>query len=366
MVRTEIPTHRERLLLVGSGHTHLYLLTHADSLLRAGYDVTLLAPATFDYSGVASATAAGALPEKVGRIDVRRLAAVGSVEQHEGVLSDLDLSGCVATTGDDTPIAYDVVSFNIGSAVAPLRMGVEKDVVRVKPLDGLMRLDALLKKTQPSSRVTVVGAGSSGLELASQLSLRPDVGQVTLLDAEPDLGRELPHRARSRVRKLLDVRGVDVRLSQPIHALSNEVALGADDFRVEHDVAILATGLAAPSIVSDLGLGDRDGIPVLATLQHRDHKQVYAVGDCAYFLPGPLPRVGVHGVRQGPVLLASLLARRSGRQLPTYTPQETYLSILDLGGGVGLAVRGPRWWCGRSALWLKRWIDRRWLATYQG
>lgn len=131
-----------------------------------------------------------------------------------------------------------------------------------------------------------------------------------------------------------------------------------------HDVALLATGLVAPPLLGRLGLGDERGAPVRETLQHRDH--VYAVGDCARFLPRPLPRIGVHGVRQAPVLLESLVARRRGGRLPAYEPPRRALSVLDLGDGVGLAVCGPLWWQGRSALWLKRRIDSRWLARYGG
>jgi NADH dehydrogenase FAD-containing subunit len=106
-------------------------------------------------------------------------------------------------------------------------------------------------------------------------------------------------------------------------------------------------------------------VPVSATLQHEDHDEIYAAGDCAQFLPAPLPRIGVHGVRQGPILHASLLARLRKGPLPVYEPQRQALSILDLGGGVGLATRGRWWWYGASALRLKRYIDQRWLKTYR-
>ena len=143
-------------------------------------------------------------------------------------------------------------------------------------------------------------------------------------------------------------------------------ALVCDAMELSYDLAVLATGLTAPPLLAAIGLGDGRGVPVLATLQHVDHDDVYAVGDCALFLPRSLPRVGVHGVRQGPVLLRSLLARRSGQSLPRYEPQRRALSILDLGGGVGLAVWGRWWWYGVGSLRLTRYIDRRWMRTYQG
>lgn len=297
---------------------------------------------------------------------MKSLARKNGVLHHEGLLAALDHAGRVATTDDGSEIGYDVISFNIGSAVSPRSLRVSDDVMRVKPLSGLAGLDHRLPTQTAPARITVTGAGSSGVELAAHLALRSDVGEVTILDAEGAIARDLPAGARRRLQRSLDQRGVRVLLSTPLAELSGSTATCVDGTTIDHDVAILATGLAAPPIVESTGLGDRDGIPIRATLQHRDHDDIYAGGDCANFLPQPLPSVGVHGVRQAPVLLASLVARRSGKELPTYEPQVKALSILDLGGGIGLAVRGDRWWYGRSALWLKRWIDRRWLAKYQG
>ena len=355
------------LLLVGAGHTHLHLVRHATELVAAGYRVILLSPRTFHYSGTASATAVGDVPAGVGRLEVGILAANSGAEHHEGVLADIDLRKQIAVADDGTELSFDVVSFNIGSVVAPSSMTVDRGVLGVKPLSSLSGLQGRLKDPGPGggTRVTVVGGGSSGLELAAHLSLRPDVTQVHLIEAGPRLGPDLPAAAARHLERLLTTRGVKVRAGCEVLHLAEKSARCADGTALVHDIAVLATGLAAPCLVNELGLGDRDGIPVRATLQHRDHENVYAAGDCAHFLPRPLPRIGVHGVRQGPVLHASLLARVAGDPLPTYAPQPLALSVLDLGAGIGLAVRGRRWWLGRSALLLKHWIDRRWLKQYR-
>ncbi len=358
---------RTRLLLVGAGHAHLYVVTHAAALVAAGYRVRLLSPRTFHYSGVASATAAGELPAEIGQIDVAALARSSGVEHHEGVLADVDLEQRAAVADDGTELLYDVISFNIGSVVAPPGGTVEDGVLRVKPLSGLADLHDRLEDPalRGAARVTIVGGGPSGLELAGHVSVRRDVAHVRLVESGPGPGPDLPPRAGRRLERLLVSRGVEVRTGCAIAYLGEQFARCADGTELSHDIAILATGLAAPPLVTELGLGDRDGIPVRATLQHADHDNLYAVGDCACFLPRPLLRVGVHGVRQGPVLHASLLARIAGDTLPTYEPQALALAVLDLGAGIALATRGRWWWQGRSALWLKRRIDRRWLRRYQ-
>ncbi len=354
------------LLLVGAGHAHLHLLRHAAGLVAAGYRVRLLAPGAFRYSGVATAASVGELSAGAGQVDVTALAAGAGVEHHRGVLRDIDVGARTVTADDGTVLPFDLVSFNIGSVIAPSTMAIGEGVLRVKPLSSLAGLESLLRAPELAgrARVSVVGAGSSGLELAAQLSLRDDVARVELWESGPRIGPDLPGPAARRVERLLTRRGVHVHTGCVITRLDARSARYADATRSHHDLAVLATGLAAPELVTRTGLGDRDGIPVRATLQHRDHEHVYAAGDCAHFLPGPLRRIGVHGVRQGPVLHASLLARAAGRPLPVYTPQARALSVLDLGAGIGLAVRGRRWWLGRSALLLKRWIDRRWLRAY--
>ncbi len=355
------------LLLVGAGHAHLYVVKRAGELAAAGYRVQLLAPRFFDYSGVASATAAGALPHDAGRVDVRALAGAFGVEFHEGTLEWLDQEARTGMTSDGERLAYDVLSVNIGSVVAPPGMDIDPTVLRVKPLRGLADLDVRLRASRrPGATVTVVGGGASGIELAAHLSVRPDVARVRLVESGPTIGADLPQGAGRRLGRLLASRGVHVHAGSAVSEIGERQLICDDGTELAHDVALLATGLTAPPLLAAVQLGDENGVPVRATLQHADRDEVYAVGDCANFLPGPLPRIGVHGVRQGPVLLRSLLARVRGEPLPAYEPQRLALSILDLGDGVGLAVRGRWWWYGTAPLRLKRHIDRRWLKLYQG
>lgn len=351
---------------MGAGHGHLHVLRHAEALSAIGYRVHVLAPRFFEYSGVASATAAGALPADAGRIDVCALIEDSPVVFHEGTLIALDVASRIAVSSQGEQLSYDVLSLNIGSVVAPAGITVDPKVLRVKPLSGLADLDDRLRAFAPgSATVTVVGGGASGLELAAHLSMRTDVAQVRLVDSAPAVGADLPPGARRRMNKLLKSRGVEVITGCSVEALGERSVTCILGEELSHDVALLAVGLTAPPLLAEQGVGDGDGVPVRSTLQHVDHDEVYAVGDCAHFIESPLPRIGVHGVRQGPVLLASLLARMRNETLPVYEPQRRALSILDLGDGLGLAVWG-RWWVfGSAPLWLKRRIDQRWLDTYQ-
>lgn len=358
-----------RLLLVGAGHAHLHLLRHASRLDAAGYRTTLVAPARFDYSGAASGIAAGDRDPAEGLIDVAALARRHRVDHRQGLVTDVDPLTRTATIDDGSRLGWDVVSFNIGSVVdVPPVARSAATVVEVKPLSGLARLRERLERppTGRGHHVTVVGGGASGLELAAHLAARADTDRVHLVEYGPRVGDFLPQPAARRLVSLLEARGVRIVTDAGPVRVEADTLVVRDGARLAHDVLVVATGLAPPPLATRSPLGGRDGFPVRATLQHRDHDDVYATGDCADFLPSPLPRLGVHGVRQGPVLLAALEARVSGAPAPVYRPQRRVLSILDLGGGTALAVRGRWWWLGRSSLRLKRRIDRRWLSAYRG
>jgi len=355
------------VLLVGAGHAHLHVLVRAEELARAGYEVHLLAPPEFRYSGVASARATGAIRGDAGVVDVAALAASRPVAHHRGTLVGLDLEARCAQASDGSTIAWDVLSLNVGSVAGEPGIDVAADVVRVKPLSQLATLGIRLEEATASgrpARVSIVGAGPSGLELAGHLSARRDV-DVLLVEGAPSPNAGLPVQAHAAVTALLRRRGARVRTGVPVGEIAADRLVMRDGSEHRHDLAVLATGLVAPPWLADLGLSEPvaapAGVPVRATLQHRDLPAVYATGDCADFLPRALPKIGVHGVRQGPVLLASLLARAAAEPLPEYVPQRQALQVLDLGDGMGLAVRAGRWWLGRSALVLKRYIDARWL-----
>jgi NADH dehydrogenase FAD-containing subunit len=354
-----------RVVLLGAGHTHLHVLRRARQLAADGIGLTLVAPAVFEYSGAATAAATGSLPPAAGRIDVAALTRRRGIEHLVGRAGRVDVEARTVELTDGRRVGYDLLSCNLGSVTAAGTLVIDPHVLRVKPLERLHellpRLHATTRGTHPT-RVSVIGGGPTGLELAGNLAARwgSDVA-VTLFDRNPQPGSDLPLGARRKVVAVLARRGVRIRTDVDVRAVDVGEVLDGAGVRSGHDLAILASGLVPHPDVIELGLGDRDGIPVRATLQHVAHDEIYAVGDSARFLPRPLPKLGVYGVRQGPVLAASLVAQHRGAPLPRFEPQPVALRILDLGGGVGLATRGRWWWYGRAARRLKLAIDRRWL-----
>jgi NADH dehydrogenase FAD-containing subunit len=125
------------------------------------------------------------------------------------------------------------------------------------------------------------------------------------------------------------------------------------------DALVLATGLEAPSLIGALGLpvGADGRLRVSAQMRSVADDRVFAAGDCAVIDGAERPAAGVFGVRAAPILLANLIAAVTDKPLKAYRPQARWLSIMDLGDGSALAVRGGLWSHSRAALWLKRRLD---------
>ncbi|MCC5947231.1 MAG: FAD-dependent oxidoreductase [Nitriliruptoraceae bacterium] len=376
------PVVRTDLLLVGAGHAHLHVLRHAASLRALGVHVLLVAPRDFRYSGLLSPVAAGLLPDRANHLDVATLAARCGVDHLDTTVVAGDPSDRVVHTADGRRIDYRIVSYNLGSVTrtAGLTVGAtgsapDATVLSTKPVTSLLTLRGHLAAAPAGTRFTIVGDGPTGVELAACISARrPDV-EVHLVGRNPAPAPTFPLAARQRIHRRLRERGIVRHPATRVTAIDDDGVhvRDLDGTDAHHgpsgrvlpaDVVLLATGLEAPAVVAALGLGDEGGIPVTATLQHPDHPEVFAVGDCSRFLPRPLPRLGVYGVRAAPVLLQGLrtLLADDARPMPRFEPQRRSLQVLELGHGQGLAVRG-RWWSeGRGALRLKRTIDRTWLA----
>lgn len=310
------------------------------------------------------------------RLDPRTL-----IEAHGGEflrerVESVDTDARRVRLADGTELAYDLLSINVGSQVpaAFFETTDDPDVRRVKPISNLWKLREQLEaklEAGEAPRVSVVGGGSTGVEVAANLlalAARHRVPMpVTLITSTDRLVPQMPQGgSRALQRKLLRL-GLTIRTRLRIVRRDEQALIATDGSRFEADLVVLATGLVADSLVDDTGLPIRApaGLRVNASLQSIADDRVFAAGDCAALEGHDLPKLGVFGVRQAAFLHANLRARIAGKPLAPYRPQKRYLAILNLGDGTALSTWGPFWWHGRASMWWKDRIDRRFLDAYR-
>ena len=368
---------RTQIVLAGGGHAHLFVVSQAEAFRRAGADLTLIDPGMLWYSGMATGMLSGQYAPSEDTVDLEALCGRCGVTFHKSKVASLDRQKREVHTESGQTIRYDLLSLNVGSVVDTSKVEDPNGLAwTVKPIAGLAKLRTVLQSYTRRGRrcsVGVVGGGPAGAEIAANIDamFKASGGEatITVMHAGDRLLPGFPEDVAGTLSKLLDQRGITIRLGTRIAGLKrgNEgiLATMAEGQELPFDEVVLATGLVASPAVSALGLGE-NGVRVDSRLRSLEDPAIFAAGDCISFTPRELPKVGVFGVREAPILNVNLLASMTGRELTQYQPQEKFLIILNMGASTGLAIRGGRHWHGRLPFKLKHFIDRRFMKRYQG
>ncbi len=362
-----------RVVLLGAGHAHLPVIARAAELTRRNAEVVVVAPDDFWYSGLATGVLAGQYAPALDVVDVGALAARAGARFVRDLACGIEPGARRITLASGTTLAYDLLSLDVGSVVAADGIpGAAVHGIAVKPLSNLTRLRADLEerfRRGERPEVVVVGGGNSGCEVAAavaQLAIRRGgVAQVTVLTDGERVLPAIPAPAAGRAARALAHRGVRIRPGDAVAAVAPGRVRTARGRDLPFDLLVLATGLAPSPLLRRSGLPvDAAGaLRTDATLRATGDAAIFGAGDCIAFEGRVLPRIGVHAVREAPVLLHNLAAALDGMPLRRYRPQRRALLVVNLGDGTGLAMWGPFTWRGRAAFRLKDRIDRRWLAS---
>ncbi len=169
----------------------------------------------------------------------------------------------VVELSDGSALDFDRMIYAVGSSAAS-----PDGTLAVGDVDQAREAARRLRALDEGARVTVVGAGLSGIETASEIAeQRPDLS-VRLVGDE--LGASLGVAARRRVAKVLSSLGVDVVTGRWTAADDADLTLWA--------VTAQVTDLAARS---GLDTDDTGRVRVDQRLRSTSHPHVYAVGDAA-------------------------------------------------------------------------------------
>lgn len=187
----------------------------------------------------------------------------------------------------------------------------QADIFRTKLLNHSLRVSRAMMADPNADervRVTIVGGGATGVELAAELynaasALRHyglevfDESRlvVTLLEAGPRILPALPEKLANAAKHELEQLGVSVQSgTQVVAAHSGKLVTGTGD-EIHSDLMVWAAGVKGADFLSELGLttNNRNQIVVRDTMQTIDDDHIFALGDCCTYTPngsdGPIP-----------------------------------------------------------------------------
>lgn len=378
------------VVLLGGGHSHAIALMRWAMAPVAGVRLTLISDGSeTPYSGMLPGHVAGLYDRAACHMDLRRLAIAAGAQFYGDRAIGLDLERRRVICAERPPVAFEVLSIDVGSTPQMAGEGnidpaVAARSLVAKPvaafLAGWDQFLGQVQRDRPKSvRVAIAGGGVGGVELALAVRqrlatlLEPWGGTaiITIVQRDRQLVPTLGAMARARVNRALAARNINVWCSETAIALrpdyDGSAILACQSGRsLPCDLAIWVTQAAAPPWLGDTGLAlDGAGfVAVNPSLQSLSHEYVFAAGDVATTIHAPRPKAGVFAVRQGQPLFNNLRRYLAGQPLRPFHPQRQYLSLIGTGDGHAIAARGswgaagPVWW------WLKDRIDRRFMDRF--
>jgi len=372
-MRVTAPIERD-IVLVGGGHAHVDVIKRFGMRPEPGVRLTLIARDSLTpYSGMIPGLLRGVYSHADCHIDLGRICRWAGVGLIRAAATGLDLIGQRVEIAGRPPLAYDLLSIDVGSTPPAAGIaGADEFALPIKPLDWFLdRLDEMDRTLPAGSRLAVAGAGAGGVETALGLKRRFErqgkTVRMTLLSADPTILPGHAESVRARMTRALADAGVEVRTNAAVAAVDAAGATLADGTAVPADIVILATGAAAPAWLAGSGLAVDDGgfVRIDRFLRSPSHPEVFAAGDCAAFDPRRLDKSGVYAVRAGPPLAANLRRAAIGEPQERWTPQRRTLALMSTGDGGAVVSYGRFAASGRWAWTWKDRIDRRWMERYR-
>ncbi|MEU8301160.1 FAD-dependent oxidoreductase [Micromonospora sp. NPDC048909] len=300
------------VIVVGGGYAGVMAANRLTR--RDGVTVTLINPRPAFVERIRLHQLVGGSDDAV--VDYQEILA-GGVGLVVDTVTRIDAAGRRVTLASGGTLHYDYLIYAVGSGSAdPSVPGAAEHAYPIATLEEARRLQPIIDAVPASAALTVVGAGSTGIETASELA---ELGRKVTLVCGRVLGPYLHPRARRAVAGHLAKLGVTV-LEGPgarVTGVTGDAVQLADGRELASGVTIWTAGFGVPDLAVRSGLST-DALGRLLTdetLTSVDDARVVAAGDSAAPSDVPVRMSCQSAVQLGPQAAETVLSRIAG-ELP--------------------------------------------------
>jgi pyridine nucleotide-disulfide oxidoreductase family protein len=372
----------KKLVFLGAGHAHLYALAAFKQAPRIDTDIHLITPyGHVVYSGMVPGMVAGHYSADDCTISLPRLLDGSAIKIAYAACTGIDTVAQLVRLSNGTTLHYDVLSLNTGSLMDKEVIdagipGAKEHAMFVRPMEQFVKLwpQVLAHAQSRSLRISVIGAGAAGIELAMALQHQLPHCHVTLVTGPVPAATGYSAGVQQRVTQALKDRHITV-LQDSCMRMDGQQLFLASGSSLACDMPIMTIGGHAPAWLagSGLALDERGYVAVNAFQQSTSHPNVFAAGDIASRVDAPHAKSGVFAVRSGAALHHNLHATLTKKPLKAHPIVKRTLNLISCGNKSAIASWGASWGTYPSGLtlqghWVWRWkdvIDHRWLRLYK-
>jgi len=336
-----------RIVVLGGGFGGVATVRHLERVLRRGADVEITLVSRENFFVITPLL----FEACSGRLELRHCAqpiraALRRARFIEATVESVDLERqlvrAVAPSGDAYVLPYDHLVVALGASTndglipgssnaLTFKTMADALVLRNHLIECFERADAAADAGQRRECLTmvVIGGGLVGVELVGELTafaddvlrfyprIRRDEVRFRLFEAGPRILPEIDEKLAATAARLLERRGVDIRVSTPVRTIEAERVRLQND-TIDAGTIVLTAGIVPSAVASAIPvLRDQRGrIAVDGSMRSRSHPQVWALGDCAA-IPSPdglpYPALAQHAVREARHLADNIRATLDGR-----------------------------------------------------
>ena len=226
------------------------------------------------------ALAAGTTTDKHVRVSFPEHARLNAVY---GEITKIDRKEKVVHLEDGQTVSYDDLVIGLGCEDDYHNVpGAEENSYSIQTIAKSRTTFEKLLGLPPGSVVGIVGAGLSGIELASELRESRSDLKIKLFDRSPRILRDFPEKLSNYVKDWFVKHNVDVIAESNITKVE-PTRLHNHEEVIEVDAVVWTAGVQPVKIVRNMDAEkDRKGRPIVNQYFHLpDDENVFVVGDCA-------------------------------------------------------------------------------------
>lgn len=251
------------------------------------------------------------------------------------------------------PLSYDDLVIGLGCEDKYHNVpGADRYTLSIQTIEKSRNTYQTLNNLAPGSTAAIVGAGLSGVELASELSeSRPDL-KIKLFDRGNHILSTFPERLSTYVENWFDNHGVEIISNANITRVEENILYNHDE-PILCDAIVWTAGIQPSRIVREMNVEKDQMGRVKLTQQHNipENEHVYVVGDCASLPHAPSAQLAEEQADQ---IVEVLQKRWNGEPPPESFPPIKLKGVLgSLGKKHGFGMVADRAITGRVARLLK-------------